>query len=356
VRPTAKRRRSVGIAAGVALAVMLTGSGAMAQGAARTDGTWTALAPVDSVGQGVEGMAVGVLNDKIVAAFGFDPGTKLGDTKTTRIYDPATDTWKKLNLAVPGGERSESGSAVVGDKLYVVGGGTRSGVMDDFVVLDLSDKTWTRLESLPPIENSHGKLKPDNKAGVASAALDGAVYAIGGRNVPDGPCSPKSPGGILASVEKYDIASGHWSEVAPLPEGLSDAAAVTVGSKVWVFGGCTVTKNGAIRLTKDVYSYDPVANAWTKESNLPFDRCAFSQVAAIGTDVYVIGGFVGSNAPPSGETWVYDTTTGDAIQLEDMITPRAEMGVVAYNGSIYTVGGSVPAYGNSSNANERFTP
>jgi hypothetical protein len=53
---------------------------------------------------------------------------------------------------------------------------------------------------------------------------------------------------------------------------------------------------------------------------------------------------------------VYDTTTGQATQLEDMITPRGEMGVVALDGAVYTVGGSIPAFGNSSNANERFTP
>jgi hypothetical protein len=39
-----------------------------------------------------------------------------------------------------------------------------------------------------------------------------------------------------------------------------------------------------------------------------------------------------------------------------MLTRRAEMGVLAYNGEVYTIGGAVPAFGNDSSANEKFTP
>ena len=112
-------------------------------------------------------------------------------------------------------------------------------MFDTLVAFDLPSQTWTKLASLPPYTNPNGALKADKKAGLGVAALNGEIYAIGGRNVQDGPCSPRKPTGVLGSVEKYDIASDTWTEVAPLPTPRSDVAAVAIGSKIWVFGGCT---------------------------------------------------------------------------------------------------------------------
>jgi hypothetical protein len=39
-----------------------------------------------------------------------------------------------------------------------------------------------------------------------------------------------------------------------------------------------------------------------------------------------------------------------------MLTARAEMGVASRGGRIYTVGGALPAFGASSDANEAFKP
>ncbi len=344
------------VALGVVLSLAAPAPAAFAQA-----GSWTELRPVPSVGQGVEGMAVGVINGKIIAAFGFDPGTKLGDTKTTRVYDPATDSWTVTSPKAPGGERSEAGAVVVNGKLYVVGGGDRSATKPNLTVYDPGAGTWTGLADLPLVPRGHkNKMKPDKKAGMAVASANGFIYAIGGRNVPDGPCSPKTSDGILSTVDRYDIATDTWDQAAPLSGPVSprsDLAAVTISGKVWAFGGCTVTKNGHVQLSKEVDVYDPATDTWTKQPNLPGEACAFSQVAAIGTTVYIIGGYFGQKKPPGDQVWAYDTTTGNtATNFAAMPTGRGEMGVVAYNGSIYTVGGSLPAFGNSSNAMEKFTP
>ena len=51
----------------------------------------------------------------------------------------------------------------------------------------------------------------------------------------------------LATVERYDIASGVWTTVAPLPSARSNLAAAAVGGKIYVFGGCTGIFNGFLR-------------------------------------------------------------------------------------------------------------
>jgi N-acetylneuraminic acid mutarotase len=211
-----------------------------------------------------------------------------------------------------------------------------------------------------------GKLKPDKKDGAAVASVNGFIYAIGGRDVPDGPCSPKTSEGILSTVDRYNISTNTWDQAAPLTGGVtkrSDAAAVTINGKIWLFGGCTVSKNGAVQLSREVDMYDPSADTWTKMSNLPSPPsqpdgvCAFNQVVAIGTTVYLIGGYLGSKLGASNEVWAYDTTTGSTdTDYATMPADRSEMGVVVSGGSIYAVGGSNPAYGNSVNTNEKFTP
>jgi hypothetical protein len=260
---------------------------------------------------------------------------------------------------------------VVNGKLYVVGGGDRSSVKDDTDVYDPSTGLWTALAPLPKVPP---KDKPDKKSGLAVVADGGFLYAIGGRNVPDGPCSPKSPTGILATVEKFDIANNSWSQASPLPQvqfgghlektpGLSDMGAAVVDGKIWIFGGCTVKGSGSLELSNEVSVYDPSTDTWTPDvgqiGGLPTGVqgvAAFSQVAAIGTTVYIIGGYVGPDSKPLNETLAYDTVTGHTTVLAPMLTRRAEMGVLAYNGEVYTIGGAVPAFGNDSSANEKFTP
>ncbi len=354
------------------LALVVPASVALAQVAG--SGTWTKLAKVPNQGgYGVEGMSVGVTGGKIYAAFGYDAGSLYGDTDIIRIYDPATDSWTvpSHQPRPPGGRRSEAGAAVVNGKLYVVGGGDRSSVKADADVYDPGTGAWTALSPLP---NVGPKDKPDKKSGLAVVAIGGTIYAIGGRNSPDGPCSPKDTSGILSTVEKYDVASDSWSQAAPLPKvlfgghrqknpGLSDMGAAVVNGKIWIFGGCTVKSSGQLSLTDQVSVYDPSTDTWTADvgqiGGLPQGIegvAGFSQVAAIGTTVYIIGGYVGPDKKPLGTTLAYDTTTGQTTVLAKMLTPRAEMGVLAYNGAVYTIGGAKPAFGNDTSANEKFTP
>jgi hypothetical protein len=136
-----------------------------------------------------------------------------------------------------------------------------------------------------------------------------------------------------------------------------------VNGKIWIFGGCSVKSSGSLELTNQVSVYDPATDTWTADvgqiGGLPSGVqgvAAFSQVAAIGTTVYIIGGYVGPDTKPLNETLAYDTTTGQTTVLSKMLTARAEMGVLAYNGAVYTIGGAKPAFGHDSAANEKFTP
>jgi hypothetical protein len=317
----------------LAFTVALVGTGG-----ASAQGTWSSLAPVPSVGTGVEGMQVEQVGNVIIAAFGFDNGT--GDTITTRIYDVDADTWTTgANGPLP--MRSEGDAVAHGGKFYAIGGRGPLGVLADNDRYDSATDTWVSLADMPTA-----------RAGLAVAVFGNAIYAIGGRDSGGGPCS-QGAGGEFATVERYDIDTDTWTTVAALPSPRSDLGAFEEGGKIYVFGGCR-NVGGPVFLN-DVDVYNPVTDTWsTAPTDMPTARAAFYGVGGKGNEIIVIGGWAGGGPLPNNEA--YRVAKGSWRTDTPMQTPRAEMGVASQGGRIYTVGGALPAFGASSNANEALNP
>jgi Kelch motif protein len=314
----------------------------VAPGAAHAAPTWQSLAPVPSIGAGVEGMAVAAASSNlIVAAYGLDNGP-FNDTNTTRLYNIATNTWS-FGSPAPLPVRSELGSLSKGAFVYALGGRLFSTgtAIADVARYHAPTNTWQTLAPMPTA-----------RAAVAVAETGGGIFAIGGRSAGGGPCS----GGELTTVERYDLSTGTWSPKAALPSARSDAAAAAVGNKIYLFGGCTSLP---VRILDEVDVYDISTNTWsTAPADLPTAAAAFYTVGRVltfgGGRIYVVGGTNGS--APLGTTQIYNTRTNSWTSGPAMITPRAEMGVVAVGTKVYAVGGAKPALGSSSNANEVLNP
>jgi N-acetylneuraminic acid mutarotase len=285
------------------------------------------------VGSGVEGMSVGVTDGFIVAAYGDDPA--LGDTNTTRIYNIVTNTWS-TGAPAPLPERAEGIGILRDGKLYSLGGRGPSGVLDNVERYNKATDTWATLAPMPTA-----------RAGLGGAVSGRYIYAIGGRGT-TAPCS----GLTLDVVERYDTFTNTWATMAPLPAPRSDLAALAMGNgKIYVFGGCA-----GFTVFGDVFIYDIVTNTWTTGPSMPTPRAIFYQAGFSGPNIYVMGGADSSFAvSPANEVFNTSTNTWGPPSLP-MPTPRGEMGVGSVGGTIYTVGGSVPAFGNASNALEKFRP
>lgn len=291
---------------------------------------WEVLAPVPTVGIGVEGMSVAVLGNTIVAALGHE----FGDKPTTRLYDIDTDTWS-FGANAPGA--SSEGAGVANGGLFYNVGGRGAG----------ATALWTYDPSTDSWNNSLSQM-PTPRQGLAACVVGDAIYAIGGRtsNGPNG-------GGKVDIVECYDILTDEWTTVAPLPERRSDMAAEVVGGKIYIFGGFDQDRN----VLNDVCMYDPTTDEWTTGlSPMPTARGAMYAVATHGGTVYVIGGWDGrSSGLSTNEAYkvAQDEWTGGQ---PPMPTARAETGAVNHGGRIYIVGGGRPGFGLSVAANEVFFP
>lgn len=301
---------------------------------------WAILTPVpvvDPSSTGVEGMSVAGVGNEIIAAFGFD---LFGDTKATRIYDIASDTW---SLGANGPGFSSEGAGIAHGGLFYNVGGRNVGGFTALWAYDPVTDTW----------NSALTQMPTGRAGLAVAVVGNAIYAIGGRNGTGGPNS----GGKLSVVERYDIDTDTWSTVAPLLAPRSDLAAATKGGKIYVFGGFDTA--GTVVSTVEVY--DPVTDTWTGGlAPMPTARGGMYAVATKGGTVYVIGGWNGlfPFIPGVGDTVEAYKVSKDSwtVGLPPMPTPRAEAGAVGHGGRIYIIGGAQPGFGASVDDNEVFKP
>jgi N-acetylneuraminic acid mutarotase len=320
-------RKRVATAAGIGCAVLAS---IAPTASAQKPGTWESRSPLPDA---VEGPSTASVGNLIVAAYGFSALT--GDSNQTRVYNIAQDSWS-LGSPAPGPASSEGIAVGHGDSIYALGG--RNGAGNDNNRYTPTTDTWTVLAPMPTARD-----------GLGAAVLGDSIYAIGGRPETSGPCSGFTQ---FDNVERYDIASDTWSDVAPLPSPRSDIGAIAHGGNVYVFGGC---QSGEASVTGEVDIYNPTTDTWSQGASMPTPRAGFYGIGIKGDRIYVIGGLDSSgNASPANE--VYDIAHDSWTTSTPMPHPRGEMGLASHGGRIYTVGGGVPAFGTPQDTLDVFKP
>ena len=203
------------------------------------------------------------------------------------VYDTESQSWSALPpMPTP---RGALAAAAVGNKIYVVGGAKIPAGMDlrdgliprgpiellgTMEVFDSEKNSWTTLQPMTLSRNHHDV-----------AYLDGKLYVIGGAV---GSCFP---GGWASSVpmnEVYDIATGTWSTRAPMPTVRSGLAVAALDDKIYAIGGeGWVDEWAGIFGTNE--AYDPESNSWAEAAPMPIPRRGFAK-AVLGGKLYAISG------------------------------------------------------------------
>lgn len=186
---------------------------------------WSELAPIpENIGH-VQSVAVG---GKIYYIGGMLPGYDGAHLDSVHVYDTATDSFSAGTPMPPDRARASAG-IVAHDGLIYVAGGIRDGHDGSshamFDVYDPVAGTWTALPDMPR-QRDH-----------ASAAVVGdKIYLMGGR------VSPLGTGAMIPEVDVYDITTGTWTTLGTtLPTLRAGAATVAVGTEVVIMGGETDT-------------------------------------------------------------------------------------------------------------------
>ena len=354
-----------------------------AWGGVSTDpgGTWSQIAAMNYP-RWFHGLAV--MSDKLYAV-----GSKLQSASTLNItlsietYDPTTDIWT-LSEEMPEGW-GQGGAASVGNTLYVMGGAGGSGpgsvsknsmisypapisllsfnsIADatqgrfnawgatlmgkvymgwgcgdtnenytDTHYYDPSENTWTLVTgSSPAYRHQYSRW-------TIATTLGAHIYVLGGAEN-----SAQTPDEICSFVD-YMGSDGVWHSAAPLIAGKAAGAAVTLGGKIYEFGGYGHVPNSTSWLNFNTMNvYDPSSDNWTALAPMLTARAWFGGAELLGK-IYALGGADGTTSLPFyGQTnaaEVYDPVTNAWSSIASLESAHVEGQAFGVRGKLYAIGG-----------------
>jgi N-acetylneuraminic acid mutarotase len=254
--------------------------------------------------------AVVVAGNRIVALGG--TGTRGTPVLTVERFDGRA--WKvETRLPVAGGLNATA-AAVIGSRLYVIGGfaGTGNEPSAEVHVYALAARTWSKAAPLPAPRGGH-----------AAVVLAGRIHVLGGGNSVS----------TLASHSVYDPRTDAWRGLAPLRRAKGSPAAVVLGGRIYAIGGRSGTSDFG-----DVEIYEPASDSWRRGPAIPPRGAVGATV--YGRSIYVVGGESQSAGRTLRETLRLRPGARTWEKVAAMPTARAFARAVTFRGAIYVVGGS----------------
>ncbi len=162
--------------------------------------------------------------------------------------------------------RKGAASAVIADSMYVCGGWNDSATVNSCERFHL--EKWT---TVTPMKQ--------NRVQLAMVALDGKLFAIGGRY---------ENYNYLSSAERFDPKTNRWEPVSPMSKRRQDHAAAVLNGYIYVCGGDTDTVPDNISFN-DCERYDPKKDQWETVKAMNEKRAGFNLVTMNG-HLYAIEG------------------------------------------------------------------
>ena len=197
--------------------------------------------------------------------------------KGIQVFDTTNNTIQTLSTTLPYYSRKVS-AVTIGDKIYVVGGFGNNGETRAIVVFDISTNTIQKtINTNNAIYNT------------CIAAVGTKIYMFGGSQYADG------SGTNSNTIRVFDTTNDTIQTLSTtLPEKKAASNAVTVGTKIYIFGGSTENSRGSIISVNTIQVFDTTNNTiQTLSTTLPV-AAYFIAAAAVGTKIYLFGGQTGN--------------------------------------------------------------
>jgi N-acetylneuraminic acid mutarotase len=215
---------------------------------------------------------------------------------------------------LPGDGLNAPAAAVIGRRIYVIGGfkTTTNVPSSDVLVYDIDSHSWGAAASLAEPRGGH-----------AAAVLDGRIHIIGGGNSRS----------TLANHSEYDPATNRWTERAPLSRSKGSPAAVAYNGKLYSIGGRSGPGDFG-----DVEIYDPSTDSWTPGT--PIEPRGTAGAASYCGTIYVFGGESQAKKSTLDEVLRLNPSTSQWDRATPMRRARNYGRAVVYRGAVFLVGGN----------------
>ena len=281
-----------------------------------------------------------VVNGKLYSFGGFD-SQKSGFTPTSRayVYDPSANSWKAIAPMPPmngtnHGGVTHAGFTNDGQDIYFAGGYTSNakGTGQIFGTKEawkyrVAENKYVRLPDLP-IAVAAGQLE----------YLDGKLHHISGTNA-----ARTMDLGDHYALDLNNPDAG-WKTLAPLPSPRQHAGSAVFDGKIYYIGGQT-GHDSKLTTKKDVHSYDPATDTWTKMADMPAPegtngRGHISSSVVVANDRLLVLGGETSHGQRTSMVSAYTPTTNTWEYLTALPAARYS-GVAGFlGGDLYYTGGA----------------
>jgi len=170
-----------------------------------------------------------------------------------------------------------------------------------------------------------------NRAGALTLAL--ATLAACGSGS-DGPTGPDA----IAPAATEPAAA--WRSETPLPVAMAEVGVTALGDVLYVVGGTEQPAGrDPIRDSSLALAYDMASGDWRELSPLP-RGASHVGLTALDGKLYALGGFTNIvHMDPQASAWVYDPATDAWAPLPDLSSPRGSVGAAAVGGKVHVLGG-----------------
>lgn len=179
-----------------------------------------------------EGLAAFVLDNVVYAAGGSNANAQI--LNSVEYFDAAGNTWRDFATWDLGVARASFAALTFADSVYTFGGFSTFGPLN-------------RVQRYHPASGA-AELTPfmPARGGLSAAALDDAIYVIGGR---------MSDNDVVDTVNRFIPSEERWELAASLLEARENAAAVFADNQLFVFGG----SDAAGKVLASVEAFDTIA-------------------------------------------------------------------------------------------------
>jgi N-acetylneuraminic acid mutarotase len=148
--------------------------------------------------------------------------------------------------------------------------------------------------------------------------------------------------GLASAATAQEPPPGEWGMRAPTLEPLSELAVAESNGKLYLMGGYPQNRLTA----RTVQIYDIATDTWAYGPQLPL-RNNHGMAASVNGKIYLIGGQLNADDPPSTNSYVntvyeLDPAVGVWVTKAPMPTARSSGVAVVHDGKIYVAGGRLP--------------
>jgi len=239
-------------------------------------------------------------------------------------YDIVNDTFTKMSAILPDG-MAQSGSAIIGDYIYIFGGTRDGGArLTHTVKYDIKANTCTNMTAMPENRNTPG-----------TCVIGTDVYIFGGLGA-----------NVLATAYKYDTVNDTYTKLSDMPWAAYSPGTNVYKGKIYIFGGI----ENEISIA-NVAEYDPITDTYKQLDNMDIALGRMTNTVIINGKIYIIGGYNSQNVAGVANGFLSSLRTGT---LKDSFKRDNDMLAIVINdivnNNIKLTSGTIPIYVNIDDA------